>query len=130
MNIIVLQLNSATSVSNLESDYLETDSVSAKSDQGTRGSEKDKSLRMANGMEMVSNKRMRLANINAWTLRYNDEALESKVRSQRRYFRNIRILTMIFQFRQLREDMFKSNMICCYVLWLFIAICQAIILPE
>ncbi|XP_058793697.1 adenylyl cyclase 78C-like [Phymastichus coffea] len=104
-------LNSATSVSNLESDYLETDSVSAKSEQVTRGSEKEKSIKMANGMEMVSNKRMRLANINPWTLRYNDEALESK-------------------FRQLREDMFKSNMICCYVLWLFIAICQAIILPD
>lgn len=37
---------------------------------------------------------------------------------------------MIFQFRQLREDMFKSNMICCFVIWLFIAVCQAIIVPK
>ncbi|XP_032455666.1 adenylyl cyclase 78C [Nasonia vitripennis] len=102
-------LNSATSVSNLESDYLEDDAGSAKSEQVTRGSGNEKTTK--GGIESVSNKRMRLANINPWTLRYNDESLESK-------------------FRQLREDMFKSNMICCFVIWLFIAVCQAIILPD
>lgn len=30
-------------------------------------------------IETASNKRMRSANINTWTLRYNDESLESKV---------------------------------------------------
>ncbi|XP_014216036.1 adenylate cyclase type 8-like isoform X2 [Copidosoma floridanum] len=105
-------LNSSSSVTNLESDYLEDDSVSAKSEQMTRSSANEKANRSGvGGIEFASNKRMRLANINPWTLRYNDEALESK-------------------FRQLREDMFKSNMICCFVIWLFIAVCQAIILPD
>lgn len=34
------------------------------------------------GIEFASNKRMRSANINTWTLRYNDESLESKVRKE------------------------------------------------
>ncbi|XP_043287752.1 adenylyl cyclase 78C isoform X2 [Venturia canescens] len=92
-------LNSATSVSNLESDYYEEDNGSSK---GTKTP--------LTG-ETVSNKRMRLANINRWSLRYNDESLESK-------------------FCQLREDMFKSNMTCCFVIWLFLAVCQAVILPD
>ncbi|XP_033209357.1 adenylyl cyclase 78C-like isoform X2 [Belonocnema kinseyi] len=103
-------LNSATSVSNLESEYLEDENGPAKSvkDASTDGSQK---CPKAAGIEFASNKRMRSANINTWTLRYNDESLESK-------------------FCQLREDMFKSNMICCFVIWLFIAVCQAIILPN
>lgn len=32
-----------------------------------------------------------------------------------------------FQFSQLREDMFKSNMLCCYIIWLFIVISQFVI---
>ncbi|XP_076661439.1 adenylyl cyclase 78C isoform X2 [Halictus rubicundus] len=99
-------LNTATSVSNLESEYLEEENGSGKV---KIASPADK-LRAA-GLETASNKRMRSANINAWTLRYNDESLESK-------------------FGQLREDMFKSNMICCFVVWIFIAICQAVILPD
>lgn len=66
-------------MSNLESDYLEDDSVSAVSEQVGRGSGNEKSSRGKGGLESASNKRMRLANINPWTLRYNDEALESKV---------------------------------------------------
>ncbi|XP_033339591.2 adenylyl cyclase 78C isoform X1 [Megalopta genalis] len=97
-------LNTATSVSNLESEYLEEENGSKSK---TAQAEKLK----AAGLETASNKRMRSANINAWTLRYNDESLESK-------------------FGQLREDMFKSNMICCFVVWIFIAICQAVILPD
>ncbi|XP_047360722.1 adenylyl cyclase 78C isoform X1 [Vespa velutina] len=92
-------LNNATSISNLESEYLEDENGVVKS------------TKAATEKETASNKRMRSANINAWTLRYNDESLETK-------------------FGQLREDMFKSNMICCFVIWLFIAICQAIILPT
>ncbi|XP_054014639.1 adenylyl cyclase 78C-like isoform X1 [Hylaeus anthracinus] len=98
-------LNTSSSVSNLESEYLEEENGSAKNAKAAASG-----LRAA-GLETASNKRMRLANINAWTLRYNDESLESK-------------------FGQLREDMFKSNMICCFVVWIFIAICQAIILPD
>ncbi|XP_026298874.1 adenylate cyclase type 8-like isoform X2 [Apis mellifera] len=102
-------LNTATSVSNLESEYLEEENGSAKSNKAVSAASVEK-LKTA-GLETASNKRMRSANINAWTLRYNDESLESK-------------------FGQLREDMFKSNMICCFVVWIFIAICQAVILPD
>ncbi|EZA54802.1 hypothetical protein DMN91_007094 [Ooceraea biroi] len=102
-------LNTATSVSNLESEYLEEENgqpakPSNKATATTAGEKKST-------IESASNKRMRSANINAWTLRYNDESLESK-------------------FDQLREDMFKSNMICCFVIWLFIAVSQAIILSD
>ncbi|XP_029674751.1 adenylyl cyclase 78C isoform X1 [Formica exsecta] len=101
-------LNTATSVSNLESEYLEEENG-----QPAKPSNKATSttVEKKNAIETASNKRMRLANINAWTLRYNDESMESK-------------------FDQLREDMFKSNMICCFVIWLFIAVCQAIILSD
>ena len=78
-------------MSNLESDYLEDDAGSAKSEQVTRGSATDKSTKSTGGIESVSNKRMRLANINPWTLRYNDESLESKVQLEirRRCSRNL-----------------------------------------
>ncbi|TGZ55798.1 Adenylate cyclase [Temnothorax longispinosus] len=102
-------LNTATSVSNLESEYLEEENG-----QPAKPSTKATSttaVEKKGAIETASNKRMRSANINTWTLRYNDESLESK-------------------FDQLREDMFKSNMICCFVIWLFIAVCQAIILSE
>ncbi|KAJ8960771.1 hypothetical protein NQ318_020065 [Aromia moschata] len=57
-------------------------------------------------IEIESNKRMRNANVNPWTLRFIDKDME-------------------YQFSQLREDMFKSNMMCCFIIWLFIVICQA-----
>ncbi|XP_043469096.1 adenylyl cyclase 78C-like isoform X2 [Leptopilina heterotoma] len=103
-------LNSATSVSNLESEYLEDDNENAKMVKSASTDGSQKGTRTI-GIEFASNKRMRSANINTWTLRYNDESLESK-------------------FCQMREEMFKSNMICCFVIWLFIAVCQAIILPN
>ncbi|XP_015114264.1 adenylyl cyclase 78C isoform X1 [Diachasma alloeum] len=93
-------LNSANSMSNLETEYLEDD----EDEEG--GGEK-----RPGGYETASNRRMRLANINPWTLRYNDDSLESK-------------------FGQLREDMFKSNMTCCFVIWIFIAVCQAVIVSD
>lgn len=60
-------MNNATSISNLESEYLEDENGVAKS------------TKAATEKETASNKRMRSANINAWTLRYNDESLETKV---------------------------------------------------
>lgn len=68
-------------MSNLESEYLEDDAVSMKSEQvAPRGASIEKATKSATmGVESASNKRMRLANINPWTLRYNDESLESKV---------------------------------------------------
>lgn len=35
-----------------------------------------------------------------------------------------------FQFCQLREDMFKSNMACCFIIWLLVVCCQTIMLPR
>ncbi|KAK5646054.1 hypothetical protein RI129_004518 [Pyrocoelia pectoralis] len=61
-------------------------------------------------MEIESNKRMRNANVNPWTLRFKDKEIES-------------------QFSQLREDMFKSNMLCCFIIWVFILVCQTAIMP-
>ncbi|XP_044001211.1 adenylyl cyclase 78C isoform X1 [Aphidius gifuensis] len=95
-------LNSATSMSNLEAE-LEDDDDEEGGGQGEK--------RSGGGFETASNKRMRLANINPWTLKYNDDNLESK-------------------FGQLREDMFKSNMTCCFFIWIFIATCQAVIVPN
>ncbi|KAJ8920880.1 hypothetical protein NQ315_015673 [Exocentrus adspersus] len=60
-------------------------------------------------IEIESNKRMRSANVNPWTLRFLEQDME-------------------YQFSQLREDMFKSNMMCCFIIWLFIVICQATIM--
>ncbi|XP_046393451.1 adenylate cyclase type 8-like isoform X2 [Ischnura elegans] len=62
-------------------------------------------------IEIDSNKRMRDANVNPWTLQFNEEEMEAK-------------------FCQLREDMFKSNMVCCFILWMIVVACQAIILPR
>lgn len=62
----------------MESEYLEEENGSAKSNKVASATSAEK-LKAA-GLETASNKRMRLANINAWTLRYNDESLESKVR--------------------------------------------------
>lgn len=65
-------------MSNLESEYLEEENGTAKTNKAatpTTGVEKKGAI------ETASNKRMRSANINTWTLRYNDESLESKVRS-------------------------------------------------
>jgi hypothetical protein len=66
-------------VSNLESEYLEEENgqpakPSNKAAATIAGEKKS-------AIESASNKRMRSANINAWTLRYNDESLESKVKS-------------------------------------------------
>ncbi|XP_030767972.1 adenylate cyclase type 8-like isoform X2 [Sitophilus oryzae] len=59
-------------------------------------------------IEIESNKRMRSANVNTWTLRFIDKEMEK-------------------QFSQLREDLFKSNMLSCYVIWLFIVISHFVI---
>ncbi|XP_044268161.1 adenylyl cyclase 78C-like [Tribolium madens] len=62
-------------------------------------------------IEIESNKRMRSANVNTWTLRFIDKDME-------------------YQFSQLREDMFKSNMLCCFIIWLFIVVCQVVAFKQ
>lgn len=59
-------------------------------------------------IEIETNKRMRSVNVNPWTLRFKEKIMEQ-------------------QFSQLREDMFKSNMLCCFIIWLFIVACQCAI---
>ena len=77
-------MNSATSESNLDTEYLEDDAVSSKSEPINRGSGKENTSKGMGGIESISNKRMKLANINPWTLRYNDDGLESKVISRQK----------------------------------------------
>lgn len=59
-------------------------------------------------IEIETNKRMRNVNVNPWILRFKEKNMEQ-------------------QFSQLREDMFKSNMLCCFIIWLFIVACQCAI---
>ncbi|GLV37822.1 Adenylyl cyclase 78C [Carabus blaptoides fortunei] len=66
---------------------------------------------MDQSIEIESNKRMRNANVNPWTLRFKERDTELK-------------------FFQLREDMFKSNMLCCFIVWLFVLVCYVLILPT
>ncbi|RZF48787.1 hypothetical protein LSTR_LSTR008136 [Laodelphax striatellus] len=65
---------------------------------------------MDHSIEVDSNQRMRKDNINPWTLR-----------------NAIMIPTL---FCMLREDMFKSNMLCCFIIWIFIVGVQSVILPR
>ncbi|KAJ8871129.1 hypothetical protein PR048_027433 [Dryococelus australis] len=64
-----------------------------------------------NSIEIESNKRMREANLNPWTLRFKEFDMETK-------------------FCKLREEMFKSNMLCCFIIWIFIVVCQVIVMPR
>nr|XP_022908202.1 adenylate cyclase type 8-like [Onthophagus taurus] len=65
---------------------------------------------MDHSIEIESNKRMRKVNVNLWTLRFKDDEAETL-------------------FSQLREDMFKSNMLCCFIIWLFIVGTHIAIIP-
>uniref|UniRef100_A0A8D8ZKP8 adenylate cyclase n=2 Tax=Cacopsylla melanoneura TaxID=428564 RepID=A0A8D8ZKP8_9HEMI len=62
-------------------------------------------------IEIDNNEKLRKENINRWTLRFKQPDMEEK-------------------FCQLPEDMFKSNMVCCFFVWTFIFLCQCIILPR
>uniref|UniRef100_A0A336M7K8 adenylate cyclase n=1 Tax=Culicoides sonorensis TaxID=179676 RepID=A0A336M7K8_CULSO len=62
-------------------------------------------------IQINSNKHMRNQYLNAWTLRFKDDTQEKS-------------------FCQLREDMFRSNMLCVFAMWIFIALCQAVIIPR
>lgn len=54
---------------------------------------------------------MRLEYLYQWTLKFKD-------------------ITQELKYCQLREDMFRSNMLCVYVVWIFIVLCQAVIVPR
>lgn len=62
-------------------------------------------------IQINSNKQMRHEYLYPWTLKFKDVTQESK-------------------YCQLREDMFRSNMLCVFVVWVFIVMCQTIIVPR
>lgn len=62
-------------------------------------------------IQINSNKQMRMEYLYPWTLKFKDSTQELK-------------------YCQLREDMFRSNMLCVFIVWLFIVLCQAIIIPK
>ncbi|XP_061392005.1 adenylyl cyclase 78C [Musca vetustissima] len=62
-------------------------------------------------IQINSNKEIRKEYLSSWTLKFKDREQELK-------------------FCQLREDMFRSNMLCVFVIWIFIVLCQIIIIPR
>ncbi|KAE8736528.1 hypothetical protein FOCC_FOCC018017 [Frankliniella occidentalis] len=98
-----------------EDSFFETDERSATpmgtSVAGDRDRDDPVGVIMDHSMEIESNERMRKENLNRWTLKFNDPEMENK-------------------FCCLREDMFKSNMVCCFVLWLLIVAGQTVMLPA
>lgn len=62
-------------------------------------------------IQINSNKAIRMEYLHSWTLKFKDSTQEIK-------------------YCQLREDMFRSNMLCVFIVWLFIVLCQAIIVPN
>ncbi|CRK99500.1 CLUMA_CG012819, isoform A, partial [Clunio marinus] len=62
-------------------------------------------------IQINSNKQMREEYLNTWTLRFKEPLQE-------------------VCFCQLKEDMFRSNMMCMFIVWIFIVICQFVIIPS
>ncbi|XP_034239049.1 adenylyl cyclase 78C-like [Thrips palmi] len=95
-----------------EDSFFEDNDRSASPMQGNTDKEpSDVGLIMDHSMEIESNERMRKENLHRWTLRFMDEEMEDK-------------------FCALKEVVFKSNMVCCYLLWLLIVAVQLIMMPR
>ncbi|CRK99503.1 CLUMA_CG012822, isoform A [Clunio marinus] len=62
-------------------------------------------------IQINSNKQMRDEYLNTWTLRFKEPLQE-------------------VCFCQLREDMFRSNMLCIFIVWIFIVMTQFVIIPR
>lgn len=62
-------------------------------------------------IQINSNKQMRVEYLHPWTLKFKDHTQEVK-------------------YCQLREDMFRSNMLSVFIVWIFIVLCQVIIVPH
>jgi hypothetical protein len=90
MMIVCLQLNSGGTVE-LEDYPFRDDEVMDIEEAGDKHTGTGRGLSMAeqvdeiidHSIEIESNKRMRNANLNTWTLRFNDVATENKVRHGR-----------------------------------------------
>lgn len=62
-------------------------------------------------IQINSNKQMRMEYLYPWTLKFKDSTQEIK-------------------YCQLREDMFRSNMLSVFIVWIFIVLCQVTIIPQ
>ncbi|XP_076361837.1 adenylate cyclase type 8-like isoform X2 [Tachypleus tridentatus] len=62
-------------------------------------------------IEIESNKRIRKENVRWFTLSFKSKDMETN-------------------FHQIRDTVFRSNLLCAFVIWLFIATCQSILLPR
>ena len=62
-------------------------------------------------IQINSNKQMREEYLNTWTLSFKDPIQE-------------------ICFCQLRENIFRSNMLCIFIIWIFIVLCQLVIVPR
>nr|CAD7265771.1 unnamed protein product [Timema shepardi] len=110
----------------------EADSMTDKGGPGLSMAEQVDEI-IDHSIEIESNKRMREANLNAWTLRFRELDMEHKVTlvGQRLWLViDSGIEHKVTLFCRLREDMFKSNMLCCFIIWIFIVVCQLIIIPR
>ncbi|XP_050335698.1 adenylyl cyclase 78C isoform X3 [Bactrocera neohumeralis] len=87
--------------------------VDAKQDNGHSTTALDEEIDdfIEQNIQINSNKEIRREYLNTWTLKFKDRSQEQK-------------------FCQLREDMFRSNMLCIFIIWLFIVMCQVIIIPR
>lgn len=74
-------------------------------------SEKDVDECIDQNIQINSNKQMRMEYLYPWTLKFKDSTQESK-------------------YSQLREDMFRSNMLCVFIVWVFIVLCQTVVVPR
>ncbi|KAK7017051.1 hypothetical protein SK128_011062, partial [Halocaridina rubra] len=66
---------------------------------------------MNNNIEIESNKRMRTEHMHPLTLTFKEAEMEE-------------------MYHQVRADLLKSNVVCTCVIWVFIAICQSIIIQD
>ncbi|XP_059217173.1 adenylyl cyclase 78C isoform X2 [Stomoxys calcitrans] len=94
---------------------IRSDSVLGDSRQGQRVSvtplDEEIDEFIEQNIQINSNKEIRREYLSPWTLKFKDREQEMK-------------------FCQLREDMFRSNMLCVFVIWIFIVLCQIIIIPR
>jgi hypothetical protein len=91
MIIICLQLNSGGAVDLEEDPFQEDNEVLNSEEAGDKHTGHDLSMAeqvdeiIDHSIEIESNKRMRNANLNAWTLRFHDVATENKVQAHVRF---------------------------------------------
>jgi hypothetical protein len=91
MMIVCLQLNSGGAVDLEEDPFQEDDEVLNSEEAGDRHTGHGLSMAeqvdeiIDHSIEIESNKRMRNANLNTWTLRFHDVATENKVQAHVRF---------------------------------------------